>query len=159
MKNTLIQKQQRVKISAIHGYGVFSEEDIYPGEVIGECVVLMLEKNEAPSLNPYLFKLPDSDGMPLGLGALYNHAPDPSATYYFDAATQLLMFVARRYIPKGEEITISYGDDWFLSRALPVKEMPWWRARYPFRQILGIVMRLIILLGIYYLITKMVHLR
>jgi uncharacterized protein len=46
---------------------------------------------------------------------LYNHAEDPNLEYEQDAAGVFTFFAVRSIAP-GEELTITYGDDWWASR-------------------------------------------
>jgi len=53
----------------------------------------------------------------LGYGSLYNHSDDPSAEFTLRVSAREIEFVARRDIPAGDEVTISYGEDlWFRPR-------------------------------------------
>lgn len=115
MNNKLIQKPLVVKKSPIHGYGVFAGKNFSLNEVIEECYTLVTHAREV-ELNDYYFKANDKSGLPLGFGGIYNHSDEPNATYSFDAELKLLVFSAIRFIPKGEEILISYGESWFDSR-------------------------------------------
>ena len=47
----------------------------------------------------------------LGYGSLYNHAYDPNARYLVDIDHDAIEIIARRDIPAGEEITVSYNGD------------------------------------------------
>ncbi len=106
------------KPSSIHGYGVFAEADINVNDVIEECHILLVHDHTA--LINYLFKY-EKNGqirscLPLGYGAIYNHADEPNAKYDFDEEKTLLIYKAIKPIKAGEEIYISYGKDWFSSR-------------------------------------------
>lgn len=122
MNNKLIQKPLVVKKSSIHGYGVFAGKDFSINEVIEECYTLVTDKGET-TLNDYYFKVDDKSGLPLGFGGIYNHSDDPNATYNFVSELNLLVFHALRFIHKGEEIFISYGDSWFDSRDVIAKKI------------------------------------
>jgi SET domain-containing protein len=51
----------------------------------------------------------------LGFGMLYNHSAEPNLDYFQEDASTL-EFVAQRPIERGEELTISYGDEWWAAR-------------------------------------------
>jgi SET domain-containing protein len=52
----------------------------------------------------------------LGYGSLYNHSDEPNAEYTHEA-DDAYSFMAVRDIAAGEEITISYGDEWWETRS------------------------------------------
>ncbi len=128
--NSLIKTDLCVKSSPIHGWGVFAESDIAPGDIIEECHVLFLEQRD-PALDYYLFGVRNlaKEVIPclvLGYGSIYNHAFPPNATYSFDEEKKVMRFTARMPIRCGEEIFTNYGDDWFCSRnTLPVQASKW----------------------------------
>jgi SET domain-containing protein len=103
-----------------HGRGVIATKDIAKGETIEVCPVLELTSDEANGvLTDYIVGLGDEvDGsaLMLGYGSLYNHAEDPNAEYLHET-DDVYSFVATRDIAAGEEVTISYGKEWWTSRA------------------------------------------
>jgi SET domain-containing protein len=103
-----------------HGRGVIATKDIAKGETIEVCPVLELTSDEANGvLTDYIVGLGDEvDGsaLMLGYGSLYNHAEDPNAEYLHEA-DDTYSFVATRDIAAGEQVTISYGKEWWASRA------------------------------------------
>lgn len=112
----LIQRQVWVKTSPIHGRGVFAGEAFSPGEIIEECHTLHVGP-EIKSLSNYVFKCKGAPVMlPLGAGAIYNHADEPNAKFKMDLDRQVLVVQACRAIACGDEIFISYGKGWFDSR-------------------------------------------
>lgn len=122
MKNKLVQKRLFVKGSPVHGYGVFAEENIQPEEIIEECHSILTDQTD-PLFNNYYFGAGDQIAIILGFGCIYNHSNNPNAHYIFDKETNLVVFRARRFIAAGEEIFVYYGDDWFSSRNIPLKEI------------------------------------
>ncbi|MFJ9825537.1 SET domain-containing protein-lysine N-methyltransferase [Streptomyces sp. NPDC101160] len=49
--------------------------------------------------------------LPLGYGALYNHADGPNANWSVDRAAAVMEVEARRDIAPGEEILMYYGSE------------------------------------------------
>ena len=94
--------------------------DIEEGETIEVCPILELGEGDAGGLlNDYTVAL--GDGGPgvallLGYGSLYNHSDEPNAEYVVEAG-DAYSFVATREIAAGEQITITYGEEWWTSRA------------------------------------------
>lgn len=144
MKNELFLNKVVVKPSSIHGYGVFAEKEIVPGELIEECHTL-LTNGEDDVLQNYYFKTENKSGIPLGFGCIYNHSDDPNAEYIYIPEEHLMLFKAIKLIQKGEEICTSYGNNWFKQRSLRKKKISKWTKwskkfdSFPLRVFLAIV--------------------
>ena len=98
------------------GLGVFAKRPIAAEEVIEVAPVLFVNTVEFANpdksnlANNYVFYWEDGIvAVALGYGSLYNHAPDPNAE--FEHTDDSLIFIARRDIAAGEEITIHYHND------------------------------------------------
>jgi uncharacterized protein len=102
-----------------HGRGVVAATDISKGETIETCPVLVLGEGDASGiLDDYVVSLGDEvegTALMLGYGSLYNHSEEPNAEYLWEA-DDVYSFVALRDIAAGEEITITYGEDWWETR-------------------------------------------
>ena len=120
----LIRHNIELRPSPIQGYGVFAKKKILPGEIIEECPLVFLRKDQPLLiLNDLAFKWDDKFHiLPLGYGCCYNHAANNNAKYYRDDDNQLLFFKALRVIYPGEEICTDYGEDWFQVRGIEIKE-------------------------------------
>lgn len=117
MKDKLYMNKLVVKKSTIKGYGVFARETIRKGQLIEECYILFSRGGDK-GLEDYYF---DAKGKLkyaffTGFGSIYNHSVDPNGDYTIHVKKCLATIKAARTIKKGEEIFISYGDDWFGSR-------------------------------------------
>ena len=105
--------------SPLGGRGVFSREAIAEGTLIEICPVVVLPPEQLPivhdtKLHDYYFLWGWEDNecaIALGYGSLYNHAYDPNARYLVDIDQDTIEIIARRDIPAGEEITVSYNGD------------------------------------------------
>lgn len=115
MKKTLFVNDIIVKKSRVHGYGVFAAKAIKKGEIIEECYVL-ITRGKDRALEDYYFDAKGKYALLTGFGIIYNHSEDENATYYIYPKRKLAVIKATRNIKKGEEITVSYGDDWFKDR-------------------------------------------
>lgn len=102
-----------------HGRGVFATAPIAEGETIEVCPVLAIDSADSNGvLADYVVDLGDDSegsGLMLGYGSLYNHSEDPNAEYVW-VADDAYEFVALRDIAAGEEVTITYGADWWETR-------------------------------------------
>lgn len=120
MKKKLFQNKIVVKKSSMHGYGVFAEKTIKKGEIIEECYIVMCRGGDK-GLEDYYFDVNRKYAIFTGFGIIYNHSDDANADYKINVKRRLTTIKAARTIRKGEEIFISYGDEWFSSRGLEAK--------------------------------------
>lgn len=109
-----------VRDSKLGGRGVFALDRIAMGQRIETCPCLKLTSAESGGvLSDYAFQ---GDGqnniLVLGLGSMYNHAAEPNADYHRERDGADLVYTATRDIECEDEITISYGDEWWEGRRL-----------------------------------------
>lgn len=155
MNNQLIQKPLIVKKSSLHGYGVFAGKDFQCNEMIEECYTLTAESQEL-DLKDYYFAAGDKSGLPLGFGAIYNHADEPNVAYHYVQDLKLLVFQAKRFIHQGEELLINYGDDWFGCRQLRIKKSPFLKRALTYLR--GMPFRALFVISCVFLIIKLLTL-
>ena len=101
-----------------HGRGVLAAAEIRQGETIEVCPILELAEGDASGLlDDYTVSLDGRSGVALllGYGSLYNHDDEPNAEYVA-VADDVYEFVALRDIQPGEQVTISYGEEWWRTR-------------------------------------------
>lgn len=102
-----------------HGRGVIAIDGIAKGETIEVCPILELAEGDASGLlDDYTVALGDGStgaALLLGYGSLYNHSDEPNAEYVA-LEDDAYSFVALRDIDAGEQITISYGEEWWRTR-------------------------------------------
>lgn len=121
------------------GRGVFCLQDLKAKEVIEVAPLVLFPESEHDALGKtllinYVFgggNLPAqflkmqgySDpakavALPMGITSICNHLAEPNAQYEFkvDDLSPFAVLSASRDIPKGEEISVSYGNTWFLKR-------------------------------------------
>lgn len=101
------------------GRGVYALEPIAAHEVIEIVPVIICNKSliGQTSLRDYYFGI-DSTGadecaIALGYGSMYNHEDTPSAHWIVDPVGREIAFIANHDIGVEEEITISYGIDYW----------------------------------------------
>ncbi len=110
----------------IKGRGVFTAQDLQPGETIEVCPVIILPKNDIPHIDKtrlfeYYFLWPDQGGticIALGYGSLYNHGNSPNAKIILDLTAQEMIVESTDEITAGDEILINYLDDTKRTHAL-----------------------------------------
>lgn len=111
-----------VKKSPKGGYGIFAAKTFSPGELVHESVCLV-KPDEAwgSAAEDYVFSRGGLSALPLDRGALFNHSDKPNARHELTAGLKKIRIFAAKTIPRGSEIFISYGPDYFPTRNLSVK--------------------------------------
>tara|TARA_B100001093_G_scaffold471183_1_gene493244 strand:+ start:470 stop:868 length:399 start_codon:yes stop_codon:yes gene_type:complete len=114
-----------VKWTEEKGYGVFSEQPIFKGQLIERCYCIKTGTPHTPGsadLMDYVFNYPKDcdinvDGqhvLPLGFGCIYNHSEDNNAMWFNTKDIPFHFdFVAQRDIEAHEEICTFYGKDYW----------------------------------------------
>ena len=116
------------------GYGVFTDAFIPAGSLIEECHYLKVPfrpECTGTQLDDYVFNIEwaeEEEARPgqwlavvMGFGMIYNHSSHNNATYFRGGKRDLFTFYATRNIYPGEQVCISYGEDWW---GLREQEMP-----------------------------------
>ena len=113
-----ISDRIEVKQSSIHGYGVFARSGLDEGLVIERayCLTLstMFDKVD-DVLKDYVVGVRDhgrygkSSAVLLGFAMIYNYSDKPNVLYKKNKKT--FSFYTTRYIDKGEELLINYGEN------------------------------------------------
>jgi len=130
-----------VHVSPLHGLGVFAKLAYASGDAVEIAPALLIDRWElGQCLVDYRFFTPDFRPVnsvvkvALGVGSVFNHSRTPNLGYReasIEGAThaqaQATFYYALRDIAEGEELCISYGDDWWKSREN--KELPLWEWR------------------------------
>ena len=105
------------------GRGVFAEKYFKKGEVIEECPIIFIAKEELVYLKRTVLRYyyyewgqkEDCGAIILGYGSLYNHSTDSNAYYEHDEKLNVLRYIALQEISPAEEILVNYngepGDD------------------------------------------------
>ncbi len=122
MTAILFQNKLLVKKSHIHGYGVFANKKLRKGEKIEECYIIISRGGDRV-LEDYYFDAKGKYAIFTGYGSIYNHSEDANADYRINTKKQIATIIAARTIQKGEEIFVSYGDEWFSSRKWKVRDL------------------------------------
>lgn len=121
MKKSLVQNKNIIKKSPTHGYGVFAGKTYKKGDIIEECY-LIITRGKDQALEDYYFDADGKYALLTGHGIIYNHSEDENAVYYINTRRKLATIKALRRIKKGEEIFVSYGDEWFKDRKIKCKK-------------------------------------
>lgn len=107
------------------GNGVFASKDFSKEEVLEVSPILAIPMNDAHGniLKDYVFNYGDGlYGVALGYGAVYNHQDIPNVSYTYSDNKKFMVYKANRDIKKGEELFVSYGQNWWMSRDINLKK-------------------------------------
>jgi|TARA_R110001592_G_scaffold1041_3_gene6115 SET domain-containing protein len=120
VKSLVQHKGLEIKKSPIHGYGVFTTQDIPNLTLIEECHLILFHNNDALRYNDINLirngfgwpKLQNSShiAIPFGYGCIYNSSDDPNINWKTNEEKFLLEFYTIRDIKKGEELCHYYGN-------------------------------------------------
>ena len=106
------------------GKGVFALTEIKEGELIEEApyINVPIDLLQVEPICDYLFTLDEERcAIVFGYGSIYNHNSQPNVKYTTDPVKKIMLFYAKRNIVPGEELTVTYGKDWFYSRGSQTK--------------------------------------
>lgn len=121
MVTTLFQGKIFVKKSSMHGYGVFAGKSYKKGELIEQCYAIITKGGDKTLEDFYFDAKGKKYALLTGFGSIYNHSDEPNADYTINVKKRLATIKAAKRIAKGEELFVSYGDEWFSSRGLKCK--------------------------------------
>jgi hypothetical protein len=101
-------------------FGVFANNEFNINDVLEIVPYLLIpEKDVNNELNDYVHRY-DSDKftLPLGYANLYNHKCEPNVTYSYSKDKEYIIYKAKKYIEIGEELFISYDNEWFSKKSI-----------------------------------------
>ena len=104
------------------GHGVFTKGPICNGEFIEIAPVVAVKSGDGEFLN-YTLAWGDRLVVALGWTMLYNHSDRNSCVFSSNFEHNLVAIMAVRDIAPGEQITVSYGPNWFSSRGMKNREI------------------------------------
>ena len=118
--NYVFTNLMEVRVSSIHGRGVFAKDFIPKDTVIEEAPYIEVAPNA--TLRDYIFRINDSPlrALVFGFGSLYNTAltkKESHITYSCDSERKCFIFKTIKDIQPDEEILTFYGTDWINKRS------------------------------------------
>lgn len=104
------------------GYGVFTKSNIEKGEIIERCHGLTIKTEDRRGIiTSYDFTLNSGDTfLCFGYGSLYNHSNTPNVQHEMDSTQSTMQYRTTRPISAGEELYVSYGENWFKNRGIEI---------------------------------------
>ena len=118
-KNTNVE----LKSSCAGGRGAFATKDIKKGEVVEACPIIIEKRSNVPyhsTIDNYVFSTKNKDELAVAFGycSMFNHRNDPSVTWKMDEDNKKLVLTALKDIKKGEELFVSYGNNYWETRGV-----------------------------------------
>lgn len=107
--------------SCVGDRGAFAARDIKIGEVVEVCPMIF-DKRENISkgtiINDYVFSSDNSSevGIAFGYCSMFNHNDDYNVGWTVHRDTKKIILTATKDIKQGDELFISYGDNYWSSR-------------------------------------------
>ena len=102
-----------VRRSSIHGWGVFSTDDIPQYEILEEAPFIVVPQGEldaSPVCERYSYGYDDANSIiGFGLAGLYNHKSKPNSAYEIDNVNGVIRHYTTKDIKAGDELTLDYG--------------------------------------------------
>jgi uncharacterized protein len=100
--------------------GVFAQENHAAGDIIEVCpLVLESRERDLGALEARAFPVDSvQKGVAFGTCSMYNHAQNPNIALTVDKTGETMTIYALRDINVGEELFISYGDEWWAARGV-----------------------------------------
>jgi uncharacterized protein len=113
----------RVEFSKRPGgeFTITAKTQFAKGEIVEICPVIIL-KEEAKTidrLKDIIFEI-DRDknewALVLGYGSLYRHSDQANVEYAYNKLTKQMYFITKKIVKLHEELTINYGQDYWMER-------------------------------------------
>lgn len=113
----------RVEFSKRPGgeYTVIAKTQFARGEIIEICPTIIVgeEAKVIDKIKDIIFEI-DKDknewALVLGYGSLYRHSDKPNVDYAYNKLTKQMYFITKNTIKQGEELTVNYGQDYWMER-------------------------------------------
>lgn len=102
-------------------YTVKAKTHFARNEIVEICPVILLgeEAKTIDNIKDIIFEIDRAENqwaLVLGYGSLYRHADKQNLDYAYNKLTKQMYFITKRTIKLGEELTINYGQDYWMER-------------------------------------------
>ena len=99
------------------GRGVFTKKAFAKGKIVEKCPLILRDSSVHDELGTYVFGFDDeTDSIPLGYCALYNHSNDPNVEAEMDEEGMVVKMRALKNIKPGDQLLMKYEDGFFDER-------------------------------------------
>lgn len=102
-------------------YTILAKTQFARGEIVEICPTIIVGE-EAKTINgikDIIFEIDREQNqwaLVLGYGSLYKHSDKPNVEYAFNKLTKQMYFITKEAIRHGDELTINYGQDYWMER-------------------------------------------
>jgi len=102
-------------------YTVLAKTQFARGEIVEicPCIILGEEAKTIDKIKDTIFEI-DRDknewALVLGYGSLYRHNKKANLEYAYNKLTKQMYFITKKVVKLGEELTINYGQDYWMER-------------------------------------------
>jgi uncharacterized protein len=111
-----------IKITETCGRGVFATCAFEPRDIIELCpTIIKPAKTWGKATQDYVWEYGSQMLLALGFGSLYNHSDFNNAEAIISDSGNVLKIIAIRHIDPGEEIRVSYGQEYWSRRKSAIK--------------------------------------
>lgn len=102
------------------GHGIFAKSAIENQTFVemAPAIVFMPGEKTDENLMSYVIAWENKLAVGLGWTMLYNHSDENNCVFSINHENRLVAIVAIRDIDAGEQLTVNYGPEWFLSRRM-----------------------------------------
>jgi SET domain-containing protein len=106
--------------SPVHGRGIFACTSFEPGDTVEVAPLINFQSRDelSPVSNIRDYDIRRDDGryaIMLGYASIYNHSDKNNAEWHFQGEDELIV-KAIKPIKEGDEIFVSYGEDYWKAR-------------------------------------------
>jgi len=102
-------------------YTILAKTQFARGEIVEICPVILLgeEAKTIDKLKDTIFEIDREKNewaLVLGYGSLYRHSKKANIEYAYNKLTKQMYFITKSTVKLGEELTINYGQDYWMER-------------------------------------------
>ena len=115
------KKLIEVRPSKIHNKGVFANYNIKKGDLIEIAPYIVITDKNGVNEYVYLYTKTNTFCLVFGYGSVYNHSANNNVDFYVDNENNNFEYYANRDIKKGEELFVTYGEQYWTSRNIVPK--------------------------------------
>jgi len=113
----------RVEFSKRPGgeFTILAKTQFAKGEIVEICPVIILkeEAKTIDNLKDIIFEIDKEKNewaLVLGYGSLYRHSEQANVEYAYNRLTKQMYFITKKPVKLAEELTINYGQDYWMER-------------------------------------------
>ena len=110
-----------VKKSKLHNKGVFTNYNIKKGDLVEIAPYIVITDKEGVNDYVYHYTQDNTICLVFGYGSIYNHSNNHNIDFYVDPNNHNFEYYANKDVKKGEELLVTYGNEYWSSRKIRPK--------------------------------------